>query len=74
MLNSLIDHQMGQRVIDNDKLFLDIDYSLYLMDREEIIWKFDKHLDKSNKSWFRWSTYFTNKEINLDWMNNLECK
>ena len=51
-----------QRVIDNDKLFLDIDYSLYLMDREEIIWKFDKHVDKSNKSWFRWSTYFLTKK------------
>ena len=44
------------------------------MDKEEIIWKFIKHVDKSNISWFRWSTYFTNEEINLDWMNKVKCK
>ena len=63
-----------QRVIDKNKLFLDIDHSLYLMDKEEIIWKFIKHVDKSNKSWFRWSTYFTNQEMNLNWVDETKCK
>ena len=51
-----------QRVIDKNKLFIDIDHTLYLMDKEEIIWKYIKHVDKSNKSWFRWSTYFKNED------------
>ena len=63
-----------QRVIDKNKLFIDIDHTLYLMDKEEIIWKYIKHVDKSNNSWFRWSTYFKNEEINLDWVNTTKCK
>ena len=63
-----------QRVIDKNKLFMDIDFSLYFMDKEEIIWKFDKLVGKSNKSWFRWSTYFDNKEIDLDWIDKIKCK
>ena len=63
-----------QRVIDKKKLFIDIDYSLYIMDQEEIIWKFDKLVGKNNKSWFRWSTYFSKEEINLNWLENTKCK
>ncbi len=63
-----------QRVIDKNKLFIDIDYSLYFMDKEEIIWKFDKLVGNTNKSFFRWSTYFKNEEINLNWINKTKCK
>ena len=63
-----------QRLIDTNKLFLDIDYSLYFMDKEELIWKFDKKVGKENKSFFRWSTYFTNQEMNLDWIDKTKCK
>ncbi len=63
-----------QRLVGKSKLFLDIDYSLYLMDKEELIWKFDKKVGNKNKSFFRWSTYFTNQEMNLDWINKAKCK
>jgi len=63
-----------QRVLNKTNLFIDIDYSLYFMDKKEIIWKFDKLVGKENKSWFRWSRYFSNEEINLDWMDNTKCK
>jgi hypothetical protein len=63
-----------QRVIDKNKLFLDIDVSLFFMDEDEIIWKFDKRVESNNKSLFRWSSYFSDKEINLDWMNKTKCE
>ena len=34
-----------QRVIEKNKLYIDIDFSLYYMDTEEIIWKFDKFVE-----------------------------
>ena len=39
-----------QRILEKDKLFLDIDVSLFFMDKEEIIWKFDKRVEENNKS------------------------
>lgn len=63
-----------QRVLNKNNLFIDIDLSLYFMDKEEIIWKFDKLVGEENKSWFRWSTYFSNEEINLNWIDKTKCK
>ena len=63
-----------QRVLNKTNLFIDIDFSLYFMDKDEIIWKFDKLVGKENKSWFRWSTFFSNEEINLDWIDKTKCK
>jgi len=63
-----------QRVIEKNELFVDIDISLFFMDKEEIIWKFDKRVDQDNKSLFRWSRYFKNNELKLDWMNKTKCE
>ena len=63
-----------QRVIEKNKLYIDIDFSLYYMDTEEIIWKFDKFVGDSNKSYFHWTRYFKNNEINLDWMKDTKCE
>jgi len=63
-----------QRIIDKDKLYIDIDYSLYFMDKEELIWKFDKLLGDSNKSYFHWTRYFKNEEMDLNWMDKTKCK
>ena len=63
-----------QKIIDKNKLFIDIDTSIFFMDKEEIIWKFNKRVGKNNQALFRWSTYFSNQEIDLDWLNKKKCR
>ena len=63
-----------QRIVDKEKLYLDIDYSLYFMDKEELIWKFDKLVGDTNKSYFHWTRYFKNEEMDLNWMDKTKCK
>jgi len=63
-----------QRVVNKNYLFLDIDESLYFMDKNEVIWDFNKYVGKSNQSLFRWSRFFQNHEIDLKWIEKNKCK